>query len=382
MINKFNARLALKRTAMFFLSGLILMWITFWYLSGSPLGLVRFLFVYYVTDTFYMEKIDKATIFEGALKGIVNSVGEPHSQYLDPKEFRSIKDQTESAYSGVGIVMGLNKEKRPVVVSAIEDQPAALAGIKTDDIILSVDDNDTASMSLEETSAMVRGKEGTVVHLTVQRGKENLNFTLERKKIILPTVRGKMLNDHIGYIRIVQFADQTGTDFATTYKDLKAKGMTKLVVDLRNNPGGLLTAAEGVANYILPKGPFVSIKERTGTVATYNSAGMFEPIPLTILVNGGSASASEIIAGAVQDEKAGIVIGTKTYGKGTVQTIIPGPAKDAVKVTIAKYHTPADRVIDGTGIIPDMVVELPENGQSEADDTQLQTAIQVLSKEN
>lgn len=382
MINKFNARLALKRTAMFFLSGLILMWITFWYLSGSPLGLVRFLFVYYVTDTFYMEKIDKATIFEGALKGIVNSVGEPHSQYLDPKEFRSIKDQTESAYSGVGIVMGLNKEKRPVVVSAIEDQPAALAGIKTDDIILSVDDNDTASMSLEETSAMVRGKEGTVVHLTVQRGKENLNFTLERKKIILPTVRGKMLNDHIGYIRIVQFADQTGNDFATTYKDLKAKGMTKLVVDLRNNPGGLLTAAEGVANYILPKGPFVSIKERTGTVATYNSAGMFEPIPLTILVNGGSASASEIIAGAVQDEKAGIVIGTKTYGKGTVQTIIPGPAKDAVKVTIAKYHTPADRVIDGTGIIPDMVVELPENGQSEADDTQLQTAIQVLSKEN
>lgn len=380
-MNQYNIRTILKNIFGALASGIIVMWLAFWYLSGSPMGLMRFLFVYYVTDTFYMEQTERAAIFNGALKGMVTSLGEPHSLYLDQKDYRAILDQTESAYSGVGIVMGLNKDKKATVISAVDDQPAAIAGIKTGDIIISVDGKDTSEMSLDETSALVRGPEGTPVTLVVQRGTETITFTIERKKIILPTVRGKMLDNHIGYIRIAQFADQTGNDFATTYKDLKAKGMTKLIVDLRNNPGGLLTAAEGVADYILPKGPFVSIQERSSTVETYNSKELTPLIPLAVLVNGGSASASEIIAGAVQDEKAGTVIGTKTYGKGTVQTIIPGPDKDAVKVTIAKYHTPADRVIDGIGIIPDRVVELPENGQTIEDDTQLQMAIQVLSAE-
>ena len=286
--------------------------------------------------------------------------------------------QTSGSYSGVGIVLGQDKEGIMKVATAIEGQPAAEAGIKSGDIIVEIDGVNTSTLSMEEASKMIRGEEGTTVVLTVMRDNEIKDYTITRKQITLPTVKGKMLEDHIGYIRISQFAEPTGPDFAKTYKELKDQGMTKLVLDLRDNPGGLLTTAQEVANYILPAGPIVTIQDRSGQVESYDSEGLEPAIPMVVLINQGSASASEIIAGAVQDEKVGTIVGINSYGKGTVQTILGVPGNEGIKITIAKYHTPNDRVIDGIGIKPDVEVELPDNAKSESDDTQLQKALEIL----
>lgn len=370
----------LKRLVLALCAGLIVMWGVFWYISGSPSGLFRFFFTYYVTEQYFMTPVPRSELFEGALKGIVASLDEPHSQYLDQDEFRQMMEQTEGSYSGVGIVMG-KREKGIEVIAAIDDQPAAKAGIKAGDVIVSVDGTPTDSLSLEEVSKKVRGEAGTTVVLGISRDGKIQDYTLTREHITLPTVKGRMLEDGIGYIRISQFADKTGDEFAAEYKALQQQGMKKLVLDLRNNPGGLLTAARDVGDYILPKGPIVTIQGRSGVVESYDSNGLEPKIPLAVLINKGSASASEIIAGAVQDEKAGTIVGTTSYGKGTVQTIIGNMNKEAIKITIAKYHTPGDRVIDGIGIKPDVEVQLPEHPAGEADDTQLQKSVEILKAE-
>ena len=373
----------LRRAAQYIFAGLVVMWLTFWYLSGSPLGMVRFFYTYFVATHFFMDPVAKETLFTGSLKGMMESLGEPHSQYLDRNDFDQIMKQTSATYSGVGIVMGMGPDGLEVV-SAIEEQPAAKAGVKTGDRITSINGTSTKSMSLSEASALVRGEAGTTVVLGIARGQETMDISIVREQITLPTVRSKMLTNDIGYIRISQFAEKTGTEFAEAYKELQGKGMKKLVLDLRNNPGGLLAAAQEVGSYILPKGPIVTIKDRSGHTESYDSDGLETPIPLVVLINKGSASASEIIAGAVQDEKVGTIVGTNSYGKGTVQTVVNAFGDEGIKITIAKYHTPNDRVIDGTGIAPDVTVELPSpEGRTGTkgdfvDDTQLAKAIEIL----
>lgn len=371
---KSGVRFAVK----FMLAGIVFMWLVFWYISGSPIGAVKFFFTYFVASHFYMDPVSKHSLFEGSLAGMIDSLGEPHSQYLNEKEYNDIYMQTSASYIGVGIVLGQDKDGLMKVASAIEGQPAAEAGVKSGDIIVEIDGVNTSTLTMEQASKMIRGEEGTNVTITIMRGNEVKDITITRKQITLPTVKGKMLDDHIGYIRISQFAEPTGPDFAKTYNELKEKGMTKLVLDLRDNPGGLLTTAQEVANYILPAGPIVTIQDRSGRIESYDSEGLEPTIPLVVLINQGSASASEIIAGAVQDEKVGTIVGTNSYGKGTVQTILGVPGDEGIKITIAKYHTPNDRVIDGTGIKPDVEVELPDNAQSESDDTQLQKALEIL----
>ncbi|MBP6890226.1 MAG: S41 family peptidase [Veillonella sp.] len=366
-----------RRVGGFLLSGIIFTWLFFWYVSGTPLGLLRFGFTYFVASHVYMEPVAKTTLFEGMLQGLISSLGEPHSQYLTPQDYDAMRMQVSGTYSGVGIVIGKGQNGLEVV-SAIEDTPAAKAGIKAGDNIVSIDGKRTASMSLEEASKLMRGAAGTQVVLGIRSGSETKNVTITRADITMPTVKGKMLQDGIGYIRISQFADQTGADFAKEYKALQAQGMKALILDLRNNPGGLLTAARDVSDYILPAGPIVTVKDRSGHTESYDSQGLEKQIPLVVLINKGSASASEIVAGAVQDEKAGTIIGTNSYGKGTVQVVLNNLGDQGIKVTIAKYHTPNDRVIDGIGIKPDITIELPKGASSEADDTQLQKAIEVL----
>lgn len=371
---KSGVRFAVK----FMLAGIVFMWLVFWYISGSPIGAVKFFFTYFVASHFYMDPVSKQSLFEGSLAGMIDSLGEPHSQYLNEKEYNDIYMQTSASYIGVGIVLGQDKDGLMKVASAIEGQPAAEAGVKSGDIIVEIDGVNTSTLTMEQASKMIRGEEGTNVTITIMRGNEVKDIAITRKQITLPTVKGKMLDDHIGYIRISQFAEPTGPDFAKTYNELKEKGMTKLVLDLRDNPGGLLTTAQEVANYILPAGPIVTIQDRSGRIESYDSEGLEPTIPLVVLINQGSASASEIIAGAVQDEKVGTIVGTNSYGKGTVQTILGVPGDEGIKITIAKYHTSNDRVIDGTGIKPDVEVELPDNAQSESDDTQLQKALEIL----
>ncbi len=363
-------------------SGILVMWLVFWYLSGTFWGFPRYMFTYYVSSQVFMTPVAKQTLFEGSLKGMVSSLGEPHSQYLDAEDYTSIMEQTSATYSGVGMVLGMGTDGLEAV-SAIEDQPAARAGIESGDRIIKINDVDTSTLTIEEASKRVRGEAGTDVTLVIKRGNEEKTFTITREKITLPTVKSKMLTPDVGYIRISQFAENTGNDFGLQYQDLKKQGMKKLIIDLRDNPGGLLTTAQEISDFILPKGTLVTVQDRSGKVAEYDSAGIENPIPLVILINKGSASASEIIAGAVQDRKAGTIVGTNSYGKGTVQTILPNFGNEAIKITIAKYHTPNDRVIDGIGIKPDVEIALPDGTRTKGtlEDVQVQKAFDILNQE-
>lgn len=363
-------------------SGILVMWLVFWYLSGTFWGFPRYMFTYYVSSQVFMTPVAKQTLFEGSLKGMVSSLGEPHSQYLDAEDYTSIMEQTSATYSGVGMVLGMGTDGLEAV-SAIEDQPAARAGIESGDRIIKINDVDTSTLTIEEASKRVRGEAGTDVTLVIKRGNEEKTFTITREKITLPTVKSKMLTPDVGYIRISQFAENTGNDFGLQYQDLKKQGMKKLIIDLRDNPGGLLTTAQEISDFILPKGTLVTVQDRSGKVAEYDSAGIENPIPLVILINKGSASASEIIAGAVQDRKAGTIVGTNSYGKGTVQTILPDFGNEAIKITIAKYHTPNDRVIDGIGIKPDVEIALPDGTRTKdtLEDVQVQKAFDILNQE-
>ena len=363
-------------------SGILVMWLVFWYLSGTFWGFPRYMFTYYVSSQVFMTPVAKQTLFEGSLKGMVSSLGEPHSQYLDAEDYTSIIEQTSATYSGVGMVLGMGTDGLEAV-SAIEDQPAARAGIESGDRIIKINDVDTSTLTIEEASKRVRGEAGTDVTLVIKRGNEEKTFTITREKITLPTVKSKMLTPDVGYIRISQFAENTGNDFGLQYQDLKKQGMKKLIIDLRDNPGGLLTTAQEISDFILPKGTLVTVQDRSGKVAEYDSAGIENPIPLVILINKGSASASEIIAGAVQDRKAGTIVGTNGYGKGTVQTILPDFGNEAIKITIAKYHTPNDRVIDGIGIKPDVEIALPDGTRTKGtlEDVQVQKAFDILNQE-
>ena len=363
-------------------SGILVMWLVFWYLSGTFWGFPRYMFTYYVSSQVFMTPVAKQTLFEGSLKGMVSSLGEPHSQYLDAEDYTSIMEQTSATYSGVGMVLGMGTDGLEAV-SAIEDQPAARAGIESGDRIIKINDVDTSTLTIEEASKRVRGEAGTDVTLVIKRGNEEKTFTITREKITLPTVKSKMLTPDVGYIRISQFAENTGNDFGLQYQDLKKQGMKELIIDLRDNPGGLLTTAQEISDFILPKGTLVTVQDRSGKVAEYDSAGIENPIPLVILINKGSASASEIIAGAVQDRKAGTIVGTNSYGKGTVQTILPDFGNEAIKITIAKYHTPNDRVIDGIGIKPDVEIALPDGTRTKGtlEDVQVQKAFDILNQE-
>lgn len=361
-------------------SGILVMWLVFWYLSGTFWGFPRYMFTYYVSSQVFMTPVAKQTLFEGSLKGMVSSLGEPHSQYLDAEDYTSIMEQTSATYSGVGMVLGMGTDGLEAV-SAIEDQPAARAGIESGDRIIKINDVDTSTLTIEEASKRVRGEAGTDVTLVIKRGNEEKTFTITREKITLPTVKSKMLTPDVGYIRISQFAENTGNDFGLQYQDLKKQGMKKLIIDLRDNPGGLLTTAQEISDFILPKGTLVTVQDRSGKVAEYDSAGIENPIPLVILINKGSASASEIIAGAVQDRKAGTIVGTNSYGKGTVQQTKKLLDGSMIKYTTQKWLTPDGNSINEVGVTPTKVVELNEeyfNNPTTENDNQLQEAIKLI----
>ncbi|ETS93604.1 S41 family peptidase [Veillonella sp. AS16] len=376
---KFDTRTVLWSLLRYIGAGIVIMWLTFWYLSGSFFGLPRLFVAYYAASQVFMTPMDKSTLYDGMLKGLVDSLGDPHSVYLNADEYSNIKQQTSATYAGVGMVLGID-EQGLYAVSVMEDQPAAKAGVKTGDHILTIDGQSTKDVPIDQASGLIRGEPGTVVALDVERNGEKLHFDITRESIVLPTVKSKMLTPTIGYIRVSQFAEYTADDFETQYKELQSQGMKALVLDLRDNPGGLLSTAEKLSNYIMPPGTLVTVQDRSGKLATYKSDGSETTIPLVVLVNKGSASASEIIAGAIQDRKLGTILGTNTYGKGTVQSVYPSFDNEGIKVTIAKYHTPNDRVIDGIGISPDVELDLPKgvSPSSTLEDIQIQKAVELL----
>lgn len=327
----------------------------------------------------YVEDVSTESIMTGGIKGAVSSLGDPYSQYMDASTYKDFSDMTKGSFGGVGLVLG-SKENVITVVAPIESTPGDKAGIKSGDQIIKIDGKDTKDLSLEQAVSMIRGTEGTAVTLTINRtGEEIRDYNLVRSSIEIKTVGGKMLDNGIGYIRLSMFSEHTGDEFSKKIDELAGQGMKGIILDLRNNPGGLLTESIKVANHFVPQGPVVSVVRRDGTKKTHFSDGMATKYPVVVLVNGGSASASEIVAGAVQDTGAGTLIGTKTFGKGTVQITMPLGDESAVKLTIAKYATPNDRFIHGIGIEPDITVEMPdvkENNQ----DVQLEKAIEVLTQ--
>lgn len=338
-------------------------------------NLMRFITAYRFIETKYVNDTDDVKLIDGAIDGMVKSLNDPHSNYLSPKMYKTLMEQTEGSFAGIGVVMGMDNEQKIHIVGIMENSPGQKAGLQEGDEILAVDGVPVTQMAFDEVAAHVRGQAGTDVVLTIMRDNANQDITITRDNIKLKTVGHKMLDNNIGYIQIVSFSEDTANEFNEAYNDLKNQGMKALVLDLRNNPGGLLTTCVEIAKKLVPKGEIVSIVDKQGNKETYSSSLEAPEYPLIVLINKNSASASEILSGAIQDTKAGTIIGNTSYGKGSVQTILPMFEDDAVKLTIAKYYTPSGRSIDGTGITPDIEINLDENATS---DTQLDKALEVL----
>ena len=338
-------------------------------------NLTRFFGAMQFIESKYVDEVGDEQLIDGAISGMVKSLGDPHSIYLDEKLYRQLKEHTEGSFGGIGVYMGF-KEGGVQVVAVMPESPGERAGLQANDAIISVDGTAITELQLEEVVMRIRGEVGTEVELMIHReGEVDRPYRITRDTIQVKTVDGKLMEDGIGYIRIVSFSEKSGEEFRKVYDDLLAQGMKGLIIDVRENPGGVITSCVDIARMVVPKGRIVSVIERDGTEENYDSE-LEQPIePMAILIDGNSASASEILAGALQDTKAAVVIGTKSYGKGSVQMLIPMFREDGLKLTIAKYYTPNGRSIDGIGIEPDIAVEFPADAES---DVQLDRALEVI----
>ena len=345
-------------------------------LTGSVSESVRFLRTMKLLKRNYNGEVDSHQLFDGALKGMVESVGDPYTVYLNKKDFQQLSEMTVGSFGGIGIVFG-KRGNDYVVISALEDNPGAKAGIKSGDIITAIDDKSTREMNMEQVANKIRGKYGTIVTLELKDKEGKLRkVNVVRAEIKNPSVAGQMLaNTKIGYIRIAIFNENTGDDFAKKYAELEKQGMQALVLDLRENPGGILDAGVDVAKMLVPKGPIVSVIDKNGNKFEETSSLEKVKYPLAVLVDHGSASASEIVAGAIKDTKSGKLFGVKTFGKGSVQSVYRLDNNTAVKITVANYYTPSGVSIHNVGIEPDVKVELPDDATV---DVQLKAAEDYL----
>lgn len=351
-----------------------------YYFMGDWLGWMKLYRTLYVVETHYADTVDKKTLLDGAMKGIVSTLGDKHSVYMAGDEFQSFQEQMTSSYAGIGVYIG-SADEGVLIAGVIDDSPASEAALKRGDIITAIDGTPTAGMKLEDVSQKIRGPVNTDVVLTIREDGADKEVALTRRQIHMKTVMGQMVEGtNIGYIRIGVFSEDTGKEFTKEYQSLREQGMEKMILDLRNNPGGLVNQAVEVAGNFVPQGStVVSFTSSDGNTQTYTASGTGDTIPMAVLINENSASASEIVAGAVQDLGLGKIIGVRSYGKGTVQGVYGISNDDAVKLTVAKYHTANGREIDGAGIEPDIMVQLQPNDTT---DYQLQKAIDVLKEES
>jgi carboxyl-terminal processing protease len=310
----------------------------------------------------YVDDVSDNSLVESAINGMLTSL-DPHSNYLNTKNFNDMKVQTRGEFGGLGIEVSM-ENGLVKVVSPIDDTPAARAGLKPGDLITHLDGDPVQGMTLPEAVEKMRGPVSSEIKLTIRReGRDPFDVKLIRATIRIQSVRSHIEGDNIGYIRVTTFNEQTDTGLNNAMKNLKQQAGNKLVgviLDLRNNPGGLLDQAVAVSDAFLEKGEIVSTRGRRGEDAQrYNArAGdIAGGLPVVVLINGGSASASEIVAGALQDHHRAILLGTRSFGKGSVQTIIPLPGHGAMRLTTARYYTPSGRSIQAKGIDPDIVVE-------------------------
>ena len=342
--------------------------------AASPLPLEElraFTEVFGRVKSDYVESVEDKDLLEYAIKGMLSGL-DPHSAYLDPEEFKEMRIGTDGKFGGLGIEVSM-ENGFVKVISPIDDTPAERAGIKAGDVIVRLDDTPVKGMTLNEAVKIMRGEPGTDILLTVVReGEEGpLKITITRDIIRIKSVRSRTLDPGYGYIRISQFQSATGTSMRKQLSELKKENggeLKGLVLDLRNNPGGVLNASVSVADAFVSKGKIVYTEGRVkDSLLTFNASpnDLLKSAPIVVLVNGGSASASEIVAGALQDQKRAIIMGTKTFGKGSVQTIMPMNNGAALKITTARYFTPSGRSIQAEGIEPDIEVEQLEVSKKE-----------------
>lgn len=336
----------------------------------------------------YLRDVDDDTLLNGQLKGLVQSLDDPYSQYLTVDEFQSLADQTSGVYGGVGIIVTPGEDNYITVVSPIEDTPGERAGLRTGDKIIAVDGVEYTAENMDAAVKVMKGEPNTNVVLTIMRrnndgSMETKDVQITREIIRLVTVKSSILDDKIGYIKITSFDGITYEDFKADLNELENRNVEGLIIDLRNNPGGLLNICAEIADELLGEGDIVYTETKDGEREYLKSDKDMIDIPLVVLVNGGSASASEILAGAIRDHSRGELIGTTTFGKGVVQKIRQFDDGSGIKLTISEYFTPNGTNIHGVGVEPDIVVELPDDMEGIGvdyidDDTQLLKAMEVL----
>jgi len=332
--------------------------------AGLPLETVRTLSeVFDKIKHNYVEDVEDKALLDNAIRGMLSGL-DPHSTYLDAKAFEELRVGTTGEFGGLGIVVGM-EDGFVKVISPIDDTPAQRAGVKAGDLIIRLDEKPVKGMSLDDAVKIMRGKPGTDIDLTIVREGEDqpLKFTITRDRIRVKSVKSRMLDPGYAYVRVSQFQERTGKDLHAAINELKKENkdnLKGLVLDLRNNPGGLLDAAVIVSDTFLDRGTIVSVRGRTEDNKLSQAAtpgDILKGSPIVVLVNEGSASASEIVAGALQDNKRAVIMGQKTFGKGSVQTVIPLGNNSALKLTTARYYTPSGRSIQAEGIAPDITLE-------------------------
>jgi carboxyl-terminal processing protease len=311
----------------------------------------------------YVEDPNSKDLIEGAIRGMISNL-DPHSSYMPERAFKEMNMDIKGEFQGVGIQIGV-KNQQLTVIAPIEDTPAFRAGLAAGDKILKINDEWTKDMAIEQAVDKMRGPKGTQVRLLIIREgwDKPREFKITRDVIKVQSVKSKMLDNEIGYLKIIQFQGQTGQEVEKALNGLESKGMKKLILDMRNNPGGILDASVDVSSMFLPKDKLVVYLQgrQTSDRRDYLTSGslMTRDYPMVVLVNTGSASASEIVAGALQDSKRAVIMGTQTFGKGSVQTVFPLEGGGGIRLTTAKYYTPSGRSIQNVGITPDIEVKLP-----------------------
>ena len=322
----------------------------------------------------YYKEVSEDNLVDGALKGLFEGLNDPYSQYYTSDEFENLKEQTSGAFVGIGVYIGINPENNKLtIISPIEGSPADKAGIKPGDIVLKVNGESVDYKKIDDVIKNIKGKENTNVNLTVQRKDKELSFDIKRKTIITKSVSNEVMDSDIGYLRITSFDENTYKEFKENLSQLESKGIKGLVIDLRDNPGGLLDVCIDIADDLIGKGTIVYTKDNTGKKEYYKSDAKELNMPIAVLINGGSASASEILTAALVDNEKAIAIGETSFGKGLVQSVKGLKDGTGYKLTTAQYFTPNGDYINGKGITP-KIKESDENKQ-------LKLALEYIKKE-
>ncbi len=336
--------------------------------------------VIYLIDNYYVEDTNLSDLVDAAISGMLDEL-DPYSSYMSPNEYEEMQIEFDGEFGGIGIVITIREEKL-TIVSPIKNTPGDRAGLKAGDVIKAINGKLTSKMSQEKAVDLMRGQPGTQVTLTIDREDQEEDFDVEitRANVEIPYVEQSMETDNIGYLSIYQFASDVGYKTEDALQELKDQGAQAIILDLRTNPGGILSEAVKVASNFIDDGTVVSVKSRKGEDEIYDTVSDINAVdlPMVVLINEGSASASEIVAGAISDYDRGKLVGQRTFGKGTVQTVIPMGDGSALRLTTARYYTPDGTFIHEKGIEPDVLVEFDSEAE---EDAQLQKAIEMLKSE-